>query len=142
MSNFTPWTGLVGGLMIGGAAALFLLLSGRLAGVSTMLDGALKPTSSEFPWRLAFLVGLVAGGFAVAMLQPSLVPSITVSPSVAVLVAGGVIAGFGARVAGGCTSGHGVCGIPRLSKRSIVATAVFMATAVITVTIIRHVIAG
>ena len=140
MENFTPWTGLAGGIMIGGASALYLILAGRLSGISTMLDGALKPGSAEFPWRATFLAGLVIGAALVAALTPALAPQITISPSLTFLAAGGVIAGFGARLGGGCTSGHGVCGIPRLSIRSIVATAVFMATAAVTVMLLRHAI--
>jgi len=117
-----------GGLLIGAAAALLLLGSGLVAGVSGILEGAVL---SREPWRISFLGGLLAGGAVLALLAPAaLAPS---PASLPVLGVAGFLVGVGTRLGGGCTSGHGVCGVSRLSTRSIVATATFIATAMITV---------
>ncbi len=137
MQNFTPVGGLVGGLMIGTAAALFLLLAGRISGISGILEGALR---LPLNWRHAYLVGLPLGALLVLMLGPQIVSAPTLPASWGLLAVSGVLVGFGARLGGGCTSGHGVCGIPRLSARSIVATCVFMALAAIIVLLTRHVV--
>ncbi len=136
MQNFTPIGGLVGGLMLGTAAALFLLLAGRISGISGILEGALR-----FPlnWRHAYLVGLPLGALLVLVLAPRVVAAPVLPASWALLAISGLLVGFGARLGGGCTSGHGVCGIPRLSPRSIVATCVFMAVAAVVVFLTRHV---
>ena len=140
MQEFTPVPSLIGGLMIGGAAALYLLLAGGIAGISGMLESALQPRGAQFPVAIAFLLGLPLGALVVAMIAPGLVPPVRIGGSTALLVVAGLVTGFGARLGGGCTSGHGVCGIPRLSIRSIIATLTFMATAAVTVFLIRHVI--
>lgn len=137
MQNFTPVGGLVGGLMIGAAAALFLLLAGRISGISGILEGALRLPLS---WRHAYLAGLPLGTLAVLMLAPQAVAAPALPASWALLAVSGALVGFGARLGGGCTSGHGVCGIPRLSPRSIVATCVFMAVAAVVVFLTRHVL--
>jgi uncharacterized protein len=137
MTTFTPVSAALGGLLIGGAAALLLLLNGRVAGISGILGGALAVRRSDLAWRLAFIAGLVAAPAIYAALGGTL-PSLTVSSSPVLLVAGGLLVGFGTRLGGGCTSGHGVCGIARLSWRSIAATAIFMAVAAVTVLISRH----
>ena len=137
MQNFTPIGGLVGGLMIGMAAALFLVLAGRISGISGILEGALQRPGS---WRHAYLIGLPLGTSLVLALAPQVVAAPVLPASWALLATSGLLVGFGARLSGGCTSGHGVCGIPRLSPRSIVATGVFMAVAAIVVFLTRHVI--
>ena len=140
MQEFTPVPSLIGGLMIGGAAALYMLLAGGIAGISGMLESALQPRGAQFPVAIAFLAGLPLGALVVSLVAPHLVPPVRISTSTALLVLAGLVTGFGARLGGGCTSGHGVCGVPRLSIRSIVATLTFMATAAVTVFIVRHVI--
>jgi uncharacterized protein len=136
MQNFTPIGGLVGGLMLGTAAALFLLLAGRLSGISGILEGALR---LPLTWRHAYLVGLPLGTLLVLAFAPQIVAAPALPASWALLAVSGLLIGFGARLGGGCTSGHGVCGIPRLSPRSILATGVFMAVAAIVVFLTRHV---
>ncbi len=139
VENFTPVSGLVGGLLIGLAAALLLLLNGRISGISGIVGGLLAPRGSDAGWRLAFVAGLLLGalGFALAAGGAALVE---VQASVPVLVVAGLLVGFGTRLGSGCTSGHGLCGIARLSKRSIVATSVFFGVAMLTVFLTRHVI--
>lgn len=141
MDNFTPVSALLGGLLIGASAALFLFLNGRIAGVSGILGGLIHPARSEIGWRLAFVGGLLVAPLLYAALGGAL-PSITLTPSVELLVIAGLIVGFGTRVGAGCTSGHGVCGIGRGSPRALAATAVFMTTAIVTVFITRHVLGG
>jgi uncharacterized protein len=123
---------LAGGVLIGGASLALLALTGRVAGVSGVVAGLISPRTSALAWRAAFLLGLVAGGLAAFTVAPSVIGAPT-SSSAFVWIAGGVLAGIGARVSGGCTSGHGVCGVGRLSRRSIVATTTFMATGAATV---------
>jgi uncharacterized membrane protein YedE/YeeE len=137
MQNFTPVGGLVGGLMIGTAAAVFLLVAGRISGIPGILEGALR---LPFSWRHAYLAGLPAGTLLVLMFAPQVVGAPALPASWALLAIAGVLVGFGARLGGGCTSGHGVCGIPRLSPRSIIATCVFMAVAALVVFVTRHLV--
>lgn len=139
MQNFTPIGGLVGGLMIGSAAAVFLLLAGRISGISGILEGALR-LPFAVTWRHTYLVGLPLGTSLMLMLAPQVVGRPALPASWALLAIAGLLVGFGARLGGGCTSGHGVCGIPRLSPRSIVATCVFMAVAAAVVFLTRHVL--
>ena len=142
MTPLDPLFALVGGLMIGLAAALFLLLSGRIAGVSGLVARAVG-LSDNGPTRvqaLAFVVGLPAGAWLVGALVRT--PQIVVTSSIPLLVAGGFLVGFGTRMGGGCTSGHGVCGISRLSPRSLVATAAFMVAGFATVGAVRHLVGG
>jgi len=127
--------GLTGGVLIGVAASLLLLTTGRVAGVSGIAAGALPPARGDLAWRLAFIGALVAGGL---LLQPFF-PAGVARGSTALLVGGGLLVGFGTRLAGGCTSGHGVCGIGRGSPRSIVATLIFMVAGMITVAVARAV---
>ena len=133
----TTWLlALAGGVLIGLAATLLLWLNGRVAGVSGILGGVLFPVRGEVAWRIAFLAGLVmAGGAAIALL-PGIATPRTGFPPV-LLIAAGLLVGFGASMGNGCTSGHGVCGVSRLSKRSIVATLTFMATGIATVAAIN-----
>ena len=127
-----------GGLLIGSAAGLFLLLSGRIAGVSGLAASALRIADKGPHWRqaAAFVIGLPAGATAVALLAGA--PRIAVTSSIPLLISGGLLVGFGARLGNGCTSGHGVCGLARLSRRSIAATATFMAAGLSAVFVMRH----
>ncbi len=134
---FTPWTSLAGGLLIGLASALLLILSGRIAGISGILGGLLAPSKGERSWRLAFLLGLVASPLAYALFAP--LPQVQVEAGYPTLIVAGLLVGFGTRYGSGCTSGHGVCGLSRRSARSLVATAAFMAAGFLTVFIVRHV---
>ena len=140
MTEFTPVAALLGGSLIGLSAVLLLLLNGRIAGISGILGGFLRPRKDVFDWRIAFLAGLIAVPVIEQMMGNAMPePSLPGWPTV---IAGGLLVGFGSRLAGGCTSGHGVCGIARLSPRSIVGTVVFMATAIVVVFVMRHVIGG
>lgn len=141
MENFTPFSALGGGLLIGLSAAMMLLLNGRIAGISGILGGALQPRTNGFGWRLAFLAGLIAAAPLMALTGFAL-PAVSVDAALPVVVVAGLLVGFGTRLGSGCTSGHGVCGIGRGSGRSIVATLTFMATAAATVFVARHVIGG
>jgi uncharacterized membrane protein YedE/YeeE len=141
MAEFSPVSALAGGLMIGAAAALFLLLHGRIAGISGIAGGLLRPAAGNVAWRIAFLGGLVLGAL-VYRGASGMSDAIEITAAWPALVAGGVLVGFGTRLGGGCTSGHGVCGIARLSPRSIVATVLFMAAAAIVVYIARHAVGG
>jgi uncharacterized protein len=141
MTEFTPISALAGGALIGLAAALLLLAGRRIAGVSSIAAGVLRFERGETAWRLAFIIGLVAGVWAYALAGGSLA-DISIEADWATLIAGGLLVGIGTRLGGGCTSGHGVCGISRFSGRSIVATVVFMATAAATVFVVRHVLGG
>jgi len=138
VTNFTPWPALLGGVLIGLAASLFMLLNGRVAGISGIFAGALRPVRGDFAWRLLYVSGLVGGGIVTALLFPALAAKSTVDVRLPMVIVGGVLVGFGARLSNGCTSGHGVCGLARLSPRSIVATVTFMATAAATVFVARH----
>ncbi|MGO4525830.1 YeeE/YedE family protein [Microvirga sp. 2MCAF35] len=139
MDTFTPWSALIGGLLIGTSAALFLVLNGRVAGISGILGGLIPPERGHVGWRLAFLVGMFVSAPVYVMAGGTL-PPVELHASLPLLIVAGLIVGFGTRLGAGCTSGHGVCGIGRGSSRSIVATLVFMATAVTTVFLARHVI--
>lgn len=139
MDQFTPLSALVGGLLIGLSAALLLLSNGRIAGISGILNGTLRPKAGEFGWRAAFLVGLLAAAPLMALVSYDL-PAIAVDAALPVVIAGGLLVGFGTRLGSGCTSGHGVCGIGRGSGRSVAATLTFMATAAATVFALRHVL--
>ncbi|AWB23088.1 YeeE/YedE family protein [Methylobacterium currus] len=139
MDTFTPLTATLGGIMIGTSAALFLLLNGRIAGISGILGGLLAPKPGESGWRVAFLAGLVLAPTAYAVLG-GILPPVTVEGSLPRLILAGLLVGIGARLGSGCTSGHGVCGIGRGSPRSLVATGTFMAVAILTVFVVRHVL--
>ncbi|MGH1572326.1 YeeE/YedE family protein [Methylobacterium oryzae CBMB20] len=139
MDGFTPLSATVGGAMIGTSAALFLLLNGRIAGISGILGGLLAPPSRETGWRAAFVAGLILAPLAYAGLGGSL-PPVTIGASFPLLILAGLLVGFGARLGAGCTSGHGVCGIGRGSPRSLAATGTFMAVAILTVLVVRHLV--
>jgi uncharacterized membrane protein YedE/YeeE len=141
MENFTPVSALIGGLLIGSAASLLLWLNGRIAGVSGIAWNLIARPRQDSDWRLAFLIGLVLGALGYRLASgDALVP--VIEASWPVLILGGVLVGFGTQLSGGCTSGHGVCGIARLSPRSLLATLIFMASAMATVFIVRHLVEG
>ena len=141
MHEFTPLTGALGGALIGLAAALLLALHGRIAGISGIVGGLLPPRAGDALWRLLFVLGLMLGALLVRLYSgaPLAVP---VESSTFTLVLGGLLVGFGTRLGSGCTSGHGICGLARLSPRSLVAVLTFMASAVLTVFALRHALAG
>ena len=141
MSNFTPVSALIGGGLIGLAVTIYILGLGRVAGVSGILGSLLRPRSSEAPAQLAFVAGLIAAPLLMGAIGAKL-PAISIDASLPVVIAGGLLVGFGTRLGGGCTSGHGICGIARLSPRSLLATMTFMGAAGVTVFIVRHVIGG
>jgi uncharacterized membrane protein YedE/YeeE len=131
MHDFTPVSALIGGALIGAAAALLLLADGRIAGISGILGDLLQPARGERLWRVLFLLGLVLAGVAGVLVAPE---RIAASPrALPQVIVAGVLVGIGTRLAGGCTSGHGVCGVSRLSPRSIVATITFVLAGMITV---------
>ena len=141
-TNFTPWMSLAGGILLGLAAAAFLLLNGRILGISGILGGLLGPRSSltgDIGWRVAFLLGMLAAPATLALLVPPgfLVEARIDAGPLAIVVAG-LLVGYGTRLGSGCTSGHGVCGLSRLSPRSLVATATFMAAGFAVVYALRH----
>lgn len=138
MEDFTPLSGLIGGLLIGLATVLMMLLNGRIAGISGIIGGLLARRSSEVGWRAVFLAGLLLGAFVYMLATGSSVP-VQIQTSLPLLVVAGLLVGFGTRLGSGCTSGHGVSGIARFSKRSIVATLVFIGAAMITVFLTNHV---
>ncbi len=141
MTEFTPVASMLGGLLIGLAAALLLLVNGRVAGVSGILGQALWPSAGEERgWRTAFVLGLPLGASIVAYLNGPLIVEIETRPTM--LIVAGLLVGFGTRLGNGCTSGHGVCGMSRGAARSIAATSTFMAVAVVTVFLVRHVFGG
>ncbi len=136
--NFTPWTALAGGALIGLAASLLILLNGRIAGISGILGGLLRPAPGEIAWRAAFLIGLVASPWLYALAAP--LPAVRIEAPEGLLIAAGLLVGLGTRYGAGCTSGHGVCGLSRLSPRSLAATLGFMAAGFATVYVLRHLI--
>lgn len=140
MENFTPVTGLIGGLLIGAAATLTLWANGRIAGISGILSGVLFPTRGETLWRLLFIGGLIAGAGLYLLVRGTLPLEIQAAPIPTVIA--GLLVGFGTRLGSGCTSGHGICGIARFSRRSLTATLTFIVTAVITVFVTRHLLGG
>ena len=135
-THFTPWASLAGGILIGIAAAVFILFNGRIAGISGIVGGLLRPARGDILWRLAFLAGLVAAPLLYAIARP--LPDVVVDADAGILIAAGLLVGAGTRYGAGCTSGHGVCGIARLSPRSLAATACFMAAGFATVFVVRH----
>lgn len=138
-THFTPWSSLAGGVLIGLAAAMLLVVSGKIAGISGIAGGLLRPVRGDVGWRIAFLLGLVVAPLAFALLAP--LPAVQVEAGYPTLIVAGLLVGFGTRYGAGCTSGHGICGLSRRSPRSLVATAAFMAAGFATVYIIRHLVA-
>ncbi len=140
MNHFTPIASTLGGILVGIAAAALLVLNGRIAGVSGIVAGALRPKPDEFTWRMLFVLGLVAGGALMTWLLPG---SIQPTPrGWMISAAAGVLVGVGSQLGSGCTSAHGTCGIGRFARRSIVATVTFMATGAVTVLLTSHLVGG
>ena len=135
-THFTPWSSLAGGLLIGLATALLLLLSGRIAGISGIVGGLLRPGKGDVAWRVAFVLGLFAAPLVFVLAMP--LPRVTIDASTITLIIAGLLVGVGTRYGSGCTSGHGVSGLSRGSRRSIVATASFMVAGFLTVFAVRH----
>jgi uncharacterized protein len=141
MANFTPISAAIGGALIGLAAVLLMRFNGRIAGVTGIMDGLVNPRSDDRLWRLTFIVGLIAAPLATAFIgYPVAIPQMPAST--VVIAVAGLLVGFGTRLSNGCTSGHGICGIARLSPRSIIATLVFMAAAIVVVALTHHVFGG
>jgi uncharacterized membrane protein YedE/YeeE len=135
-THFTPWSSLAGGVLIGAAAAMLVLLNGRIAGVSGIIGGVLRPSSGDMAWRFAFIIGLLVAPAVYPLLTEPVPP--TIEASYPVLLAAGLLVGAGTRYGSGCTSGHGVCGLARLSPRSLAATLAFMLAGFATVFAVRH----
>ncbi len=138
-THFTPGSALAGGLLIGLAAAWLILVDGRVLGAAGVLGGLAPPRAGDWGWRVALLAGLVAASLVAQPLFHTAAPDI--EANTATLILGGLMVGFGTRLGAGCTSGHGVCGLARLSSRSLAATATFMATGFLTVFVVRHLVA-
>lgn len=136
---FTPWSALAGGALIGLAAVTFALLVGRIAGISGIVGGLLRPVRGDVGWRVAFVAGLVAAPLLYALVAT--MPPVRIAASTPLLVVAGLLVGWGSRYGSGCTSGHGVCGLSRLSPRSLAATLTFMGAGFATVFLVRHVLA-
>ncbi len=136
--HFTPWSSLLGGILIGAAAALLVLANGRVAGISGILSGLVASRRPDIGWRAAFIAGLLAAPAALLLFTSLRAPGIEAGPGL--LVAAGLLVGVGTCFGSGCTSGHGVCGLARLSPRSLVATLAFMAAGFATVFVLRHVV--
>ena len=142
-THFTPWTSLAGGVVLGIAAAMFLLLNGRILGISGVVGGLLRAARGDRSWRVTFLLGLLAAPLAGALWIPAgWLSAPRIDASYAMVVMAGLLVGFGTRLGSGCTSGHGVCGLSRLSPRSAVATAGFMVAGFATVFVLRHLLSG
>lgn len=137
-ANFTPWASLAGGIVIGIAAAMFVLFNGRIAGISGILGGLLQPKKEDIGWRAAFILGLLLAPLAFSAFAP--LPPIHIDAGSGLLVAAGLLVGIGTRYGSGCTSGHGVCGLSRFSLRSLVATGAFMVAGILTVFVTRHIL--
>ena len=136
MHDFTPISASIGGFMIGAATVVLMAFNGRIAGVAGIIGGVFGSTGSDRGWRIAFVLGLMAGPY-VTMLAGSSMPEVEIAASFPTVVAGGLLVGFGTRFGNGCTSGHGVCGLARFSPRSAAATVVFMVTAAVVVSAVR-----
>ncbi len=141
MEHFTPFSALAGGMLIGLGAALLLFANGKVAGISGIVGGLLRPSQGDTLWRVAFVLGLLAGGLVLRGIAPE-VFTFALTRSTPALVLAGLLVGAGTRLGNGCTSGHGVCGIGRGSGRSLVATAVFMATGMLAVYVVNHLLGG
>jgi uncharacterized membrane protein YedE/YeeE len=137
-NDFTPWTSLAGGILIGLASALLLILNGRIAGISGIVGGLFRPQRGDISWRAAFVAGLVISPLVFALV--SRLPPVQIDASYSTLIIAGLLVGVGTRYGSGCTSGHGICGLARRSPRSLVATIAFMFAGFVTVCIVRHLI--
>lgn len=134
--SFTPWSAAAGGALIGAAAGALVLLNGRIAGISGILGALLRPARGEVAWRLAFIAGLLAAPLLVRAFAT--LPAVRIDANLGVLAASGLLVGLGTRLGSGCTSGHGICGLSRLSARSLAATLCFMCAGFATVFVLRH----
>ena len=140
-NHFTPWASLIGGLLLGVASAVFILINGRILGISGILGGLLPPKVGDIGWRVAFLLGMLAAPTVFMALAPAgLASEPRIDAGFWTVVLAGLLVGLGTRYASGCTSGHGVCGLSRLSPRSLVATLSFMGAGFFIVYIVRHII--
>jgi uncharacterized membrane protein YedE/YeeE len=140
-THFTPWTSLSGGVLLGIASALFILLNGRILGISGILGGLLPAKEGDTSWRITFMLGLFVSPLVMkSFMPPDLLHVPRIDATMAMVVAAGLLVGFGTRHGSGCTSGHGVCGLSRLSPRSIVATGLFMAAGFVTVFLLKHIL--
>ncbi len=138
--HFTPWSSLAGGLMLGLASAMFILMNGRILGISGILGGLLRIRKGEVGWRLAFLLGLAAAPILLSLVLPAgFIEAPRIEAGYGAIAIAGLLVGFGTRYGSGCTSGHGVCGLSRLSLRSLVSTLTFMAFGFLVVYVMRHV---
>ena len=137
---FTPWSALAGGALIGLAAALFIHANGRIAGISGIVGGLLRPSPGDRAWRLAFVLGMVAAPLLWSL--ASTLPPLIIAADWHLLIVAGLVVGISTRYGAGCTSGHGVCGISRLSPRSLAATLAFMGSGFVTVFVVRHLLGG
>ncbi|WP_439587130.1 YeeE/YedE family protein [Hydrogenophaga sp.] len=138
-AHFTPWASLSGGVLLGMASALFILLNGRVLGISGILGGLLPPKAGDAGWRITFLLGMLAAPLVYGMLAPEgFAQAPRIDTGFATIVVAGLLVGLGTRYGSGCTSGHGVCGLSRLSPRSLVATLAFMGAGFATVFVVRH----
>jgi uncharacterized protein len=139
-THFTPWASLAGGILLGLASAMFVLLNGRILGISGILGGLLAPKEGDTSWRIAFVLGLLAAPLTLSLFAPEGLVSVPrIEAGYALVVVAGLLVGYGTRLGSGCTSGHGVCGLSRLSPRSLVATLTFMGAGFATVYLLRHV---
>ena len=136
--SFTPWSSLAGGILIGVAASVLILFNGRIAGISGIIGGLLKPSGGDIGWRIAFIGGLLGAPLIYRLITE--LPAIQIDAGNGVLIAAGLLVGVGTRYGSGCTSGHGVCGISRLSLRSVAATFIFMAAGFAATYLVRHLI--
>jgi uncharacterized membrane protein YedE/YeeE len=139
-THFTPWTALAGGILLGIASAAFILVNGRVLGISGILGGLLVPKRSDTSWRVFFLLGMLLAPATLSLLAPGLISAPRIGAGTVAIVVAGLLVGLGTRYGSGCTSGHGVCGLSRLSPRSLVATMAFMASGFAMVYVIRHLI--
>lgn len=137
-NHFTPWASLTGGILLGLASAIFILVNGRILGISGIVGGLFRPKAGDVGWRLSFLLGLLAAPLLYALVAGPIAPRIDAGWMTVVIA--GVLVGAGTRYGSGCTSGHGVCGLSRLSPRSLVATLAFMGAGFVTVFVMRHVL--
>ncbi len=138
-ANFTPWMSLGGGILLGIASAVFILVNGRILGISGILGGLLAPKTGDVGWRIAFVLGMLAAPMTLSLLTPDdFLSAPRIDADYVMIVIAGLLVGYGTRLGSGCTSGHGVCGLSRLSPRSMVATGIFMAAGFAIVFVIRH----
>ncbi len=138
--HFTPWMSLAGGALLGIASAAFILVSGRVLGISGILGGLLMPRRGDTSWRVSLLLGMVLAPVTLSLLAPDLISAPRIEAGSGTIVAAGLLVGLGTRYGSGCTSGHGVCGLSRLSPRSLLATLAFMASGFAMVYLVRHIL--